>query len=55
MAPFYAGLEIYIGEAKFGEILHFISNEIIFHQLVYHFIIFIHWEIICKEGLCIDA
>lgn len=38
--------------AEFGEIHHFISNEIIFYQLIYHFIIFTLFEIISKEGFC---
>lgn len=38
--------------AEFGEIRHFISNEIIFYQLIYHFIIFTLFEIISKEGFC---
>lgn len=52
MAPFYAGWEIYFAtfcRAKFGEILHFISNEIIFYQLVYHFIICIHFKLSTRK------
>lgn len=42
----------YICRAKFGEIHHFILNEIIFYQLIYHFIIPTHFEITSKEGFC---
>lgn len=45
----------YVCGAKFGEMLHFISNEIVFYQLVYHFIIFIDFKIICKEGFRVAA
>lgn len=49
---FFAGWEIYFAtfcRAKFGEILHFISNEIIFYQLVYHFIICIHFKLSTRK------
>lgn len=42
----------YICRAKFGEIHHFILNEIIFYQLIYHFIIPTRFEITSKEGFC---
>lgn len=42
----------YVCGAKSAEFLHFISNGILFYQLVYRFIIFIHFQIICKEGFC---
>lgn len=41
-----------IYKPKFGEIHHFILNEIIFNQLIYNFILFTVFEITSKEGFC---